>query len=337
MLERLPSDLDDAPAFVKRESDDVIFYCFKRGIYLPLGYRPADPKDLDGSWPKALVRESDDVKFIRISGGSYDRGDFIAQKSQQPVLDLQDNPCQLHKVEVSGFYIQETEVTNKEVAEFQTGHAEVPLNSWKDAKAFLIEDQKKSEIELQQFPAVCINRTTAQQIAKSVSGRLPTEAEWEYAARSGGTRSRWAGKNQVIKKTPPKARLASVTNAGEFFPVRVKSFAGEDETDQKVFDMTGNVCEWCVDEYKSYPTIISEHIKAERTGVDGPLHDPVEGDEPEKVDSSKKYVVRGGSFNSQPEDARTFQRTAVQAYEERNDLGFRVVIQCPPEIVDIAQ
>ncbi len=336
-LERLPSDLEDAPGFIIRESDDAVFYCFKRGIYLPLGYRPEDPKDLPGFWPRALVRESDGVKFIRISGGSFDRGDFTAQKSQKPVLDLQDNPCQLHKVEVSGFYIQEAEVTNKEVTDFQREHADVPLDSWKDAIAFLIDDQKKPRDEVERFPAVCINRTTAQQIARSVGGRLPTEAEWEYAARSGGTRSRWAGKVQVVKKSPPKARLASLTNAGEFLPVPVKSFAGEDETDQKVFDMTGNVREWCLDVYKPYPAIINDYSKSDRARVDDSLRDPHEGGEPDKLDSSQKYVVRGGSFDSQPEDARSFQRTAVAASEQLRDLGFRVVIQCPPEIIDVPQ
>jgi formylglycine-generating enzyme required for sulfatase activity len=215
--------------------------------------------------------------------------------------------------------------------DYQSEHADMPLEAWKKAITFLTDEQKKPLGEVQRYPAIFINRTNAQKYAESVGGRLPTEAEWEFAARSGGQERRWAGKLQVVKKSFPKARLFSSANAGEMFPVPVRSFAGEDETDQKVFDMTGNVREWCLDVYKPYPTIISEHNNPAQARVNDVLHDPREGGEPEKAESKQMYVVRGGSFRSEPDEARTFQRNAVAAYEELYDLGFRVVLQCPPE------
>jgi len=338
-LEHMASELGDAPAGLKRENDGVVFYCFKRGIYLPLGYRPEDPKDLDGFWPKALVRQSDGVKFIRISGGTYDRGDFNALKTvprRKPVTDRRDNPCEPHKVEVSGFYIQETEVTNQEVIDFQSANSDVPLAKWNDALRFLIDVLKKPRDDAMRYPAVCISRAIAQKFALSARGRLPTEAEWEYAARSGGREYRWAGKNGVANKDVPKARLFSPENAGDPLPVAVavKSFAGEDETDQKVFDMTGNVREWCLDVYNPYPVIISQHKKSDPEHVDQPLRDPCEGGEPESDNPKREYIVRGGSFLDEPDDARTFQRDGVSAESELNYLGFRVVIQCPPGIGD---
>ncbi len=168
-LEYLPADLGDAPAGVKRKKDGLIFYCFKNGTYLPLKYRPEDPKELEGSWPKVLVR-ADGVKFIRISGETYARGDFTAQK---PVADLQGNPCQTHQVAVSGFYIQETEVTNQEIEPFERDHANsFPLANWKDGLTVLTDAFKKPREEVLRYPAVLINRSTAQKFAESVGGRL---------------------------------------------------------------------------------------------------------------------------------------------------------------------
>jgi eukaryotic-like serine/threonine-protein kinase len=336
-LEHLSSDLGNAPAGLKRESDGVVFYCLKRGIYLPLGYRPDDPKDLDGFWPKVLVRQADGVKFIRISGGSFIRGDFSSLSTvspRKPVPDRRDNPCQPHKVEVSGFYIQETEVTNKEVVAFERENADGAFDKWREAITFLTDELKKPRDEALRYPAVCVTRTTAEKFAESVSGRLPTEAEWEYAARSRGEDYRWAGKNQIARKDVPKSRLFSPDNAGDPFPVAVavKSFAGEDETNQKVFDMTGNVREWCLDVYNPYPAIINQYKKSDPARVDQVLRDPREGGEPETDNPKLEYVVRGGSFLDEPDDARTFQRDGVAADLKANYLGFRVVIQCPPEI-----
>jgi formylglycine-generating enzyme required for sulfatase activity len=183
------------------------------------------------------------------------------------------------------------------------------------------------------YPAIFVNRITAEKFAESVGGRLPTEAEWEYAARSGGQPYRWAGRDQVAKIHVPNAHL---DKPGELWPVIVKSFPGEDETDQKVFDMTGNVREWCLDVYKPYAAIIG---KARNTGVPAAsqaLRDPRTGGEPE-TDSQVEYVVRGGSFQYDPDAARTFQRDGVAAASEQNDLGFRVVIQCPPDTQDITE
>jgi serine/threonine-protein kinase len=330
-VKTLSRDTGGVPAGLKRTDDQVVFYCFnsERGIYLPLGYRPADADDLDAFWPKVLVRQADGVRFIRISGGPYTRGDF---HPGQPALDLQGNPSQPHEVEVAGFYMQETEVTNKEILEFRGANRDDSFDKWDEAFTYLTGDLKKPREEVLKYPAVCINRATAQRVAQNVAGRLPTEAEWEYAARSRGQNCLWAGKNRVAKTDVPKARLQSA-NADDFLPVTVKSFAGEDETDQKIFDLTGNVREWCLDVYKPYGDIINAKT-ADRTQSSQPLRDPCVGSEPPD-DPKLTYVVRGGSFLVEPDAARTFQRNGVRGEEKLNDLGFRVVIQCPPELSEI--
>jgi serine/threonine-protein kinase len=333
-LEQLSTDRGDAPAGMMRQADGAVFYFFKPGVYLPIGYLPEDRNDLvDGSWPKALVRQKGHAKFVRISGGSFRRGDF----SQTPTFDRRGNPCVPHDVEVSAFYIQETEVTNQEISEFKGENFGLDLANWNEARTFLIDELKKLPDEVERFPAVFISRTMAQKFAQSVQGRLPTEAEWEFAARSGGARRRWAGKDRGISNYVPKACLLSQENGASPYPVAVKLFAGEDETDQKVFDMTGNVREWCLDVYYPYPLIISQRKKSDPTRADQPLRDPREGGEPDPDNPKLEYVVRGGSCLDRPDDARTFQRDGVPADSQLSYLGFRVVIECPPSIGDGVQ
>jgi formylglycine-generating enzyme required for sulfatase activity len=334
-LESFPAHRGDAPAGLRRKSDKRVFYAFAKGVYLPLGYSALDPNSIDGFWPKVIVRSSDKVRFIRINGGKYIRGDF---RNHTPILDLKDNPCTPHEVEVSGFYIQETEVTNKEIDAYLKKYPDAKLMSWKEGLSVLINDAKRNEAEVMQYPAVFINRATAQQYAQAVDGRLPTEAEWEYAARSRGQNNIWAWKNMVGKKGSPRAYLGPIVN--EPYPVPVKTFQGEDETDQRVFDMTGNVREWCHDVYRSYSDLIADYrsrLAAEGKNPDQPIHDPRVGGEPEADNLDLTYVARGGSFMDKPEAAMVFQRDGVPANAEPSYVGFRVVIQCPAEPSELSE
>ena len=104
----------------------------------------------------------------------------------------------------------------------------------------------------------------------------------------------------------------------------VKTFAGDDETEQHVFDMTGNVREWCADAYKAYAELLRNHPKKEEA-----MKDPGLRAESASIDPNQDYVVRGGSFMADNKSAMTFNRDGVKAGEELSDLGFRVVIDCP--------
>jgi serine/threonine-protein kinase len=315
------TDLGEAPAGLRHRQDHDVYYGFAPGVYLPLGYLPADPAELINSWPKALVRVSDGVRFIRITGGRYMIGDF---RAANPVDDARGNAIQAHDVRVSSFYIQEAEVTNKEIKEFQKDFSSgFSWEEWKKACGFLHGTLK---VEDDDYPAVCVDRATAQKYARWVGGRLPTEAEWEYAARSGGQNRRWACSSAIAaKKRSPKAHLSSSFTDPPLFPRPVKSFT-EDQTDQRVFDMTGNVQEWCLDVYRPYVEIIAANQNPGQ-----PLLDPRVGVEPDSAESKAEYVVRGGSYYVTANDAMVFQRAAVAANSQLNHLGFRVVIPCPPE------
>ena len=319
------------PAGLRHKQDRNVYYAFAPGIYLPLGYLPEDPNETVGLWPRALVRESDQVRFIRIVGGSYTAGDF---RAATPVNDSHGNPCQTHQVKLSGFYIQETEVTNREIKAYRSLFPDARgLESWKKAYDFLGGRMTTDDVDL--CPAVCIDRATAQKYARAEGGRLPTEAEWEYAARSCGRNYPWACSSATaVKKKIPKAHLLSSSSTeADPFPRPVKPASSredradhEDRTDQGVLDMTGNVREWCFDVYQPYAALLAANKRPNQT-----LVDPRVGDDPDPAEPKVDYVVRGGSILSTANEAMVFLRTGVSAESELSDLGFRLVIPCPPE------
>ena len=91
--------------------------------------------------------------------------------------------------------------------------------------------------------------------------------------------------------------------------------------------MTGNVRERCRDGYRSYESLIKESPSPEDKPRDPYFPAVVSAD-----DKTPKGVVRGGSFQRIADEALTFQREAEEASKAYIDLGFRLVIECPPRL-----
>jgi formylglycine-generating enzyme required for sulfatase activity len=139
----------------------------------------------------------------------------------------------------------------------------------------------------------------AGRITASQEYRLPTEAEWEYAARAGTTGQRhgeldligwWVG-NSMSETHPVKTKAANAWG---------------------LYDMIGNVQEWCADWRDEYPT--------------GTAVDPM-GPE---LGSVGVRVVRGGSWANQPEQARSAYRSSFRPYMRTDYLGFRTALSAGP-------
>jgi formylglycine-generating enzyme required for sulfatase activity len=124
--------------------------------------------------------------------------------------------------------------------------------------------------------------------------RLPTEAEWEYAARAGSTADTVADLDAVA--------WYSRNSGGETHPVGRKRANAWD-----LYDMLGNVWEWCADRYDA-----SYYASS-----------PV--DDPEGAASGRMHVARGGSWDSVPGDVRPSDRSVDGPDGRDQRSGFRLV------------
>ena len=307
---------------IVRKADSVVFHRFGPGIYLPEGYEPAteDWAPNSGAWPPAIVLKPENVRFILISGGTYRRGDPDGQAT-----DVNGQPITPHWVRVRSFYIQETEVTNAEVEDYVNRHAgdAAPFQKWRDF--YTNQKRKIKPVErAQRFPAACVSYLAARTFARERGGRLPTEAEWEFAAKSRDSNRAYPwGNAPPVLRNVAKANISNPFNNTGLAATVVRDFPS-DRTDQGIYDMAGNVSELCLDRYKPYG-----ELDLAKNNENEPLEDPGLQLASGANDPAATFVLRGGSFISLPREATTFYRGVSVPDESPTDVGFRVVVECP--------
>ncbi len=199
-----------------------------------------------------------------------------------------------HRVRISQpFRIAATEVTQaqwravmgSERGNFRGDDLPVEKVSWKDAETFCKKLSAK-ESALAGRPVVY---------------RLPTEAEWEYACRA-AAKGPFAGTGEIDEIGWHEGNSDAKTH-----PVAAKK-----PNARGLYDMHGNVSEWCLDYYEAdYP--------------DGPLTDPKGPEE------GKYRVVRGGSWNYFARSARSAARGSAPAAYQMKHTGFRPVLELAAE------
>ena len=192
--------------------------------------------------------------------------------------------------------------------------------SWKHP-----EGPKSSIKGRENFPVVHISWDDANAYAKWAGKRLPTEAEWEFASRGGLMDQKYSWGNQDPEKGKPKANIWEGkfpylnTNKDKFVGAApVKSFA---PNKYGLYDMAGNVWEWCSDWYT--PEYYKELYGSTTNNPKGPSksYDPMEPTVP-------KRVVRGGSFLCNASYCKGYRVTARMKSSPDtglNHTGFRCV------------
>ena len=218
-------------------------------------------------------------EMVYVEGGSFDMGATYEQCS-----DAYKDECPVHSVTLSGYYIGKCEVTQElweavmgsNPSNFKGAQNPVERVSWNDCQEFVSR----------------LNSLTGRTF------RLPTEAEWEYAAR-GGNKSRhykYSGSNNIF----------DVAWHGDNSGDKTHAVGTKTANELGIYDMSGNVYEWCSDWYGSYSA-------GAQTNPQGP--------------SSGTYrVLRGGSWNYNASYCRVSNRNYNDPDFSFNGLGLRLVL-----------
>ena len=218
------------------------------------------------------------MEFVRVEGGCYMMGDAFGDG------ELDERP--VHRVCLDEFRIGRFEVTQAQwikvmgenPSEFACPDCPVEGVSWIDAQEFIEK----------------LN------LAGGGGYRLPTEAEWEYAARSGGRKERFAGTSDASKIG--EFAWHDANSGGRTHPAGQKKPNG-----LGLYDMSGNVWEWASDCYGEGYYLIS----------------PVGN--PKGPETCTSRVLRGGSWYRDPADLRASLRSTYKPDIERSSFGLRLV------------
>ena len=212
-------------------------------------------------------------KMIAVKGGTFQMGSDDGYEWEKPV----------HRVTLSDYYIGETEVTQELWSAVMgsnpsrfSGNMQCPVEmvSWNDCQTFI---SKLNELTGATF-------------------RLPTEAQWEFAAR-GGNNSQgyiYSGSNTIDDVAWYTSNSSSTTH-----PVKTKA-----PNELGIYDMSGNVLEWCSDWYGSYSSAAQTDPTGSSTG--------------------SNRVRRGGSWFDFATDCRVASRSIYTPSLSSSLLGLRL-------------
>ena len=225
------------------------------------------------------------VKGVTFTMVAVEGGTFMMGATSEQGSEAYDDEKPVHQVTLSSYYIGQTEVTQalweavmgKNPVKYDFGDNRPVTNvSWDDCQDFVIK----------------LNQLTGKRF------RLPTEAEWEYACR-GGKKSRgykYSGSNTI-----DDVAWYTSNSSGETHPVATKS-----PNELGIYDMSGNVWEWCQDWKGSY----SNAAQTNPTGA-----------------SSGSYRVnRGGSWRSSAKYCRSSYRSYGTPGYRGSHLGLRLAL-----------
>ena len=222
--------------------------------------------------------------MIAVEGGTFTMG---ATEEQGSDADPDEKPA--HQVTLSSYYIGKTEVTQElweavmgsSLSNFKGTNLPVEKVSWEDCQEFVSK----------------LNALTGKNF------RLPTEAEWEFAAR-GGNKSRgckYSGSNTIDDVAWYDSNSSSTTH-----PVATKT-----PNELGIYDMSGNVSEWCNDWY-----VGSSYTSESQTNPTGP----------DSGGSLSFRVWRGGRWDKPADWCRVSDREGIYPSYRYNYLGLRLAL-----------
>ena len=203
--------------------------------------------------------------------------------TMRPQILLDDRP--LHEVTISAFYLDSHEVTQEQYAAFVAAKKRRPPYHWLAGRM---------PPELAKIPAYNVTWDDAKAYCEARGGRLPSEAEWERAARGGldGQDYPWGD------KFDGKLLRSNVESGPEEVGKHPPNAFG-------LYDMAGNVSEWTADYFE-------REYYAKSPAVDPP--GPAEG---------IYRIIRGGAWSDSPKRVTVYFRNWVRPTQRQANIGFR--------------
>ena len=235
--------------------------------------------------PKEEIAEADDVltrlydDMVYVEGGTFTMGATVEQD-----IDAEYDEKPAHQVTLSSYYICKHEVTQEE---------------WE-----AVMDSNPSKHNGKRQPVENVSWNDCQQFINKLNSltgknyRLPTEAEWEYAAR-GGNRSK--GYKYSGSNTLDNVAWYDDNSGDKTHEVMTKS-----PNELGLYDMSGNVWEWCSDWHGEYPSSAQTNPKGASSGSD--------------------RVRRGGGWSSYAEYCRVSFRFNDTPWDRYIFIGLRLVL-----------
>ena len=310
--------------------------------------------------------------MVWIPGGEFMMG------SNSNIAKMNEKPA--HQVHVNGFWIDQTDVTNAQFAEFvkATGYVSTAERQpdWETLKAQLAPNTPKpSDDKLvagamvfvgtkeavplddnsrwwnfvpganwrhpqgpgsnilgkENHPVVQVSYEDALAYAKWIGKRLPTEAEWEYAARGGLEQANYSWGDEF----KPHDKTMANTFAGKEFPIIDPAYKNKIGTTAVasfppnaygLYDMAGNVWQWVADWYRADAFMLASQNRI-AFNPQGPTNSYDPDDIYAPIDAPKR-VIRGGSFLCDENFCMSYRpsaRRGVDPYNPMSHIGFRLV------------
>ncbi len=223
----------------------------------------------------------DVMGMVAVPGGSFVMG---SNEGDSP-----DNERPTHTLDMSPYYIDAYPVTNHSYQEFvnATSHRAPP--AWHDGTY---------PVGTSRHPVVNVSWEDANEYARWRGKRLPTEAEWEKAARGNDGRLYPWGNHFVDGERCNSNNLVGTTTPVDEFPLGRSPYGA--------WDMAGNAYEWCADFYQSNYYPYSPDL------------------DPQGPDTGEERVIRGGFYAETRPNVRTIHRNSAPQDHANEHIGFRL-------------
>jgi formylglycine-generating enzyme required for sulfatase activity len=248
---------------------------------------------ISGNPAPAWILDNHLVPMAYIAAGPFEMGSDSGEANQKPV----------HRVDLEAFYIDRYEVTNSHYAEcVAAGACEPPLDNQSKKRPNYYGNPSYAD-----YPVIFITWQMATTYCDWRGGRLPTEAEWEKAARGGLEGSAYPWGNTAPICEAGKSNGANYDDDAKCNDIDTAAVGSYAPNGAGLYDMAGNVWEWVEDWYAA------EYYRTSPQA------------NPQGPDSGEYRVLRGGSFGSDKDHQQVSFRNYYDPLRRSYAFGFRCV------------